>query len=81
MYTKLSLVCLCVEEAMTRLYEIRQELLVLLLSFLLFSLQITVTVNNAFVEYVKSQPLLFEVFGHYQQHPLHKDAKQDPLSQ
>ncbi|CAL8148135.1 unnamed protein product [Orchesella dallaii] len=46
-----------------------------------YSQNITVTVNNAFVEYVKSQPLLFEVFGHYQQHPLHKDAKQDPLSQ
>ncbi|CAG9832571.1 unnamed protein product [Diabrotica balteata] len=23
----------------------------------------------------KSQPIVFEVFGHYQQHPLHKDAK------
>ncbi|KDR21304.1 hypothetical protein L798_04238 [Zootermopsis nevadensis] len=38
---------------------------------------ITVTVTKSFLEYLKSQPIVFEVFGHYQQHPLHKDAKQE----
>lgn len=36
---------------------------------------ITVTATKSFIEYIKSQPIVFEVFGHYQQHPLHKDAK------
>ncbi|XP_028050182.2 kinesin-like protein unc-104 isoform X7 [Monomorium pharaonis] len=36
---------------------------------------ITVTVTKSFLEYLKTQPIVFEVFGHYQQHPLHKDAK------
>ncbi|XP_057665128.1 kinesin-like protein unc-104 isoform X7 [Diorhabda carinulata] len=36
---------------------------------------ITVTTTKSFIEYIKSQPIVFEVFGHYQQHPLHKDAK------
>ncbi|KAF3420095.1 hypothetical protein E2986_07328 [Frieseomelitta varia] len=35
---------------------------------------ITVTVTKSFLEYLKTQPIVFEVFGHYQQHPLHKDA-------
>lgn len=26
-------------------------------------------VTRSFIEYIKSQPLVFEVFGHYQQHP------------
>ncbi|XP_034243949.1 kinesin-like protein unc-104 isoform X8 [Thrips palmi] len=38
---------------------------------------ITVSVTKSFVDYLKTQPLVFEVFGHYQQHPLHRDAKQD----
>ncbi|CAB3253141.1 unnamed protein product [Arctia plantaginis] len=38
---------------------------------------ITVPVTKSFVEYIKTQPIVFEVFGHYQQHPLHKDAKQE----
>jgi kinesin family protein 1 len=38
-------------------------------------MQITVTVTKSFLEYLKTQPIVFEVFGHYQQHPLHKDAK------
>ncbi|KAK7066390.1 hypothetical protein SK128_027888, partial [Halocaridina rubra] len=38
---------------------------------------ITVTVTRAFLDYIKSQPIVFEVFGHYQQHPLHRDARQD----
>ncbi|GJQ82255.1 kinesin-3B [Trypoxylus dichotomus] len=36
---------------------------------------ITVSTSKSFIEYVKTQPIVFEVFGHYQQHPLHKDAK------
>ncbi|XP_074031965.1 kinesin family member unc-104 isoform X1 [Leptinotarsa decemlineata] len=36
---------------------------------------ITVSTTKSFVDYIKSQPIVFEVFGHYQQHPLHKDAK------
>uniref|UniRef100_A0A0A9X260 Kinesin-like protein unc-104 n=2 Tax=Lygus hesperus TaxID=30085 RepID=A0A0A9X260_LYGHE len=38
---------------------------------------ITVSVTKSFLEYMKTQPIVFEVFGHYQQHPLHKDAKLD----
>ncbi|XP_070125777.1 kinesin-like protein KIF1A isoform X35 [Equus przewalskii] len=30
---------------------------------------IAVEVTRSFVEYIKSQPIVFEVFGHYQQHP------------
>ena len=29
-------------------------------------LQITIPVTKSFVEYLKSQPMVFEVFGHYQ---------------
>ncbi|XP_076265727.1 kinesin family member unc-104 isoform X2 [Rhynchophorus ferrugineus] len=36
---------------------------------------ITVTCTKSFIDYIKNQPIVFEVFGHYQQHPLHKDAK------
>ncbi|KAL3272424.1 hypothetical protein HHI36_013906 [Cryptolaemus montrouzieri] len=36
---------------------------------------ITVSTSKSFIDYIKSQPIVFEVFGHYQQHPLHKDAK------
>ncbi|XP_010003445.1 PREDICTED: kinesin-like protein KIF1B isoform X1 [Chaetura pelagica] len=32
---------------------------------------IAVEVTESFVEYIKSKPIVFEVFGHYQQHPLH----------
>lgn len=42
---------------------------------------ITVTVTKSFLEYLKTQPIVFEVFGHYQQHPLHKDAKLDYVRQ
>ncbi|XP_065219254.1 kinesin-like protein unc-104 isoform X1 [Planococcus citri] len=38
---------------------------------------ITVSVNRSFIEYIKCQPIMFEVFGHYQQHPLHRDSKQE----
>lgn len=39
--------------------------------------QITVTVTRAFIEYIKTQPIVFEVFGQSQQHPLHRDSRQD----
>ncbi|XP_026010229.1 kinesin-like protein KIF1B isoform X9 [Astatotilapia calliptera] len=32
---------------------------------------ISVEVTESFIEYIKSKPVVFEVFGHYQQHPLH----------
>lgn len=28
-------------------------------------------VTESFIEYIKNKPIVFEVFGHYQQHPLH----------
>ena len=33
--------------------------------------------TKSFVSYIKKQPLIFEVFGHYQQHPLHRISTQD----
>ncbi|XP_036369357.1 kinesin-like protein unc-104 isoform X6 [Octopus sinensis] len=39
----------------------------------------TVTVTKSFIDYIKSQHLVFEVFGHYQQHPLHEQAKENLL--
>ncbi|KAL8609995.1 Kinesin-like protein kif1a [Nucella lapillus] len=38
----------------------------------------TVTVTKSFVDYIKTQPLVFEVLGHYQQHPLHDQARDAP---
>ncbi|XP_055706371.1 kinesin-like protein unc-104 isoform X3 [Phlebotomus papatasi] len=38
---------------------------------------VTVPVTKSFIEYLKTQPIMFKIFGHYQNHPLHKDAKQD----
>ncbi|KAM4651084.1 kinesin-like protein KIF1B isoform 2-T2 [Discoglossus pictus] len=32
---------------------------------------IAVEVTESFIEYIKTNPIVFEVFGHYQQHPLH----------
>nr|XP_033778659.1 kinesin-like protein KIF1B isoform X12 [Geotrypetes seraphini] len=32
---------------------------------------ITVEVTESFAEYIKTKPIVFEVFGHYQHHPLH----------
>jgi hypothetical protein len=38
-------------------------------------LQITIPVTKSFVEYLKSQPMVFEVFGHYQHlHPVGHSA-------
>ncbi|UYV79548.1 unc-104 [Cordylochernes scorpioides] len=35
---------------------------------------ISVVVTETFIQYLSSQPMLFEMLGHYQQHPLHKHA-------
>lgn len=35
---------------------------------------ISVTATRSFVDYVSTQPLVFELYGHYQQHPLHREA-------
>ncbi|XP_032377421.1 kinesin-like protein KIF1B isoform X10 [Etheostoma spectabile] len=32
---------------------------------------VSVEVTESFIEYIKTKPIVFEVFGHYQQHPLH----------
>ncbi|XP_058498542.1 kinesin-like protein KIF1B isoform X3 [Solea solea] len=32
---------------------------------------ISVEVTESFIEYIKTKPIVFEVFGHYQQYPLH----------
>ncbi|XP_077998680.1 kinesin-like protein KIF1A [Glandiceps talaboti] len=39
---------------------------------------ITVTVTKAFIDYITNQPIVFEVFGHYQAHPLHFQSQQEP---
>lgn len=41
---------------------------------------ITVPVTKSFIEYLKTQPVMFKIFGHYQHHPLHRDAKQDSVT-
>uniref|UniRef100_A0A671TC08 plus-end-directed kinesin ATPase n=1 Tax=Sinocyclocheilus anshuiensis TaxID=1608454 RepID=A0A671TC08_9TELE len=35
------------------------------------NVSISVEVTESFIEYIKTKPVVFEVFGHYQQHPLH----------
>ncbi|XP_076874590.1 kinesin-like protein KIF1B isoform X6 [Brachyhypopomus gauderio] len=40
---------------------------------------ISVEVTESFIEYIKTKPIVFEVFGHYQLHPLHHHG-QDLLS-
>ena len=35
---------------------------------------IVVKCTKSFRGYLKSQPLVFELYGHYQQHPLHREA-------
>lgn len=35
---------------------------------------IIVCVTKSFLEYLQTQPLIFELYGHYQQHPLHREA-------
>uniref|UniRef100_A0A8D0WMS7 plus-end-directed kinesin ATPase n=1 Tax=Sus scrofa TaxID=9823 RepID=A0A8D0WMS7_PIG len=37
---------------------------------------IAVEVTESFVEYIKTKPIVFEVFGHYQQHPLHLQGQE-----
>lgn len=47
-----------------------------------FSVQnITVTnVTNAFINYLRTHPIVFEVFGQNQTHPLHREAKDNLMS-
>ncbi|XP_056018125.1 kinesin-like protein unc-104 isoform X3 [Ostrea edulis] len=40
----------------------------------------TVSVSKSFIDYIKTQPLVFEVFGHYQQHPLYEQAREIPYN-
>ena len=40
---------------------------------------ITVTVTRAFIDYLKALPIVFEVFGHYHQHPLDKESKDNQI--
>ena len=37
--------------------------------------------TKSFVEYIKQQPMVFEVFGHYQPPALHRVAIQDVSNQ
>ncbi|KAG7261140.1 hypothetical protein CRUP_005288, partial [Coryphaenoides rupestris] len=37
---------------------------------------ISVEVTKSFIEYIKTKPIVFEVFGHYQQHPLHMHGQE-----
>ena len=43
--------------------------------------QITVPVTKTFVEYIKHQPMIFEVYGHYQPPALHRVAIHDASNQ
>ncbi|XP_040286685.1 kinesin-like protein KIF1B isoform X5 [Bufo bufo] len=36
---------------------------------------VAVEVTESFTEYIKTKPIVFEVFGHYQQHPLHPQVQ------
>ncbi|KAM4016111.1 kinesin-like protein KIF1B isoform 16-T22 [Anomaloglossus baeobatrachus] len=36
---------------------------------------IAVEVTESFIEYIKSNPIVFEVFGHFQQHPFHSQGQ------
>lgn len=36
---------------------------------------ISVLVSKAFLDYLQLHPIRFEVYGHFQQHPLHKESK------
>ncbi|XP_049631215.1 kinesin-like protein KIF1B isoform X2 [Suncus etruscus] len=37
---------------------------------------IAVEVTESFVDYIKTKPIVFEVFGHYQQHPTHLQGQE-----
>ncbi|KAJ8022149.1 Kinesin-like protein KIF1A [Holothuria leucospilota] len=38
---------------------------------------ISVTVTKAFLDYIQTSPIVFEVLGHYQAHPLHTQSQQN----
>ncbi|XP_012662746.1 kinesin-like protein KIF1B isoform X1 [Otolemur garnettii] len=37
---------------------------------------IAVEITESFVDYIRTKPIVFEVFGHYQQHPLHLQGQE-----
>ncbi|KAH7644362.1 kinesin-like protein [Dermatophagoides farinae] len=39
-----------------------------------WSQNISVRVTRAFIEYLRQEPIIFELYGHYQHHPLHREA-------
>ncbi|KAH9425004.1 hypothetical protein DERP_009229 [Dermatophagoides pteronyssinus] len=39
-----------------------------------WSQNISVRVTQAFIDYLQQEPLIFELYGHYQHHPLHREA-------
>ncbi|OTF81234.1 hypothetical protein BLA29_002001 [Euroglyphus maynei] len=39
-----------------------------------WSQNISVRVTRAFIDYLRQEPLIFELYGHYQHHPLHREA-------
>jgi len=45
----------------------------------LLIVQLTVTVTDEFVHYLRTSPIMLEVFGHYQQHPLHRASTEQDL--
>ncbi|XP_041480700.1 kinesin-like protein KIF1A isoform X5 [Lytechinus variegatus] len=40
-----------------------------------FVQDISTTVTRAFIDYLRTSPIVFEVFGHYQAHPLHTQSQ------
>jgi len=36
--------------------------------------QICVKITQRFIDYISTQPVVFEVFGHFSNHPLHEDS-------
>ena len=46
---------------------------------LLCVVQLSVTVTDEFVNYLRTSPIMLEVFGHYQQHPLHRASTEQDL--
>lgn len=40
-----------------------------------WSQNISVCVTRTFIKYLQNEPLIFELYGHYQHHPLHKEAQ------
>ena len=41
----------------------------------LFFFQFRVKVTDSFIDYIRNQPIVFEIFGHFSHHPLHDESK------